>query len=186
MQWKEMVVESDAAADIEFEGADIAGKTATIKKGRISVKDLAIQRHGEAWPGWWGQIDIDEGKVARGLVDVAIRLEGKDARPAVRLLDAEDAIPSWATGLLAMEGLKASARIKWKGADVDFRLLRADAGSLALRGRLKKSGGHKAIGAFFARNGPLSVGIDIEEHGTSVHPFAGDSWMDERMAALDR
>ena len=118
-----------------------------------------------------------------GYVDTGYANEG---RLLVGLLDAEDVIPGWAAGLLTMEGLKASATVKKRGSDVDFKLLRAEGGSLALHGRLRKSGARDPAGAFLVRSGVLSVGIDIEQDGTGVKLLAGESWVNEKMAALDR
>ncbi|AUX20682.1 hypothetical protein SOCEGT47_011550 [Sorangium cellulosum] len=186
LRWKETRVKGDAAARLALDAADVWSPSARVRKSRIEIEDLAVERGGEAWPGWWARIDIDEARVARGLLEAAIRLECKDARPAVALLDAEDAIPGWATGLLTMEGLKASATVRREESDVDFRLLEAQGGNLALRGRLTKSDGREARGAFLVKSGPLSVGIDLAEDGAGVHPLVGDDWVNEKMAALGK
>lgn len=186
LTWKETRVKGDVEARVALDAADVLGPTATLGKSRIEIKDLEIEHQGEAWPGWWARIDIDDAKVGRGLMEAAIRLECKDALPAVKLLDAEDAIPGWAAGLLTMEGLKASATVRRKASDVDFRLLEAQGGNLAIRGRLTKSDGQEPLGAFLVKSGLLSVGIDLERDGAGVHPLVGDDWVNEKMAALGR
>jgi hypothetical protein len=186
MAWKETRAKADAVARLEIEGVDVFSRTAAIRKGRVEIDDLAIEHKGETWPDWWARIDIDEAKVGDGVVEAAVRLECKDAQPAVGLLDAEDVIPGWAAGLLTMEGLKASATVKKRGSDVDFKLLRVEGGSLTIHGRLRKSGARDPAGAFLVRSGALSVGIDIEQDGTGVKLLAGESWVNEKMAALDR
>ncbi|WP_437678639.1 hypothetical protein [Sorangium sp. So ce131] len=186
LAWKETRFKADATARIALDAADVLNPSATLRKSRIEIKDLAIEHEGEALPGWWARIDIDDAKVRKGLMEATIRLECKDARPAVKLLDAEDVIPGWASGLLTMDGLTASAKVQRKGDDVDFRLLEAQGGNLAIRGRLTKSDGRDALGAFLVTSGPLSVGIDLGADGAGVHPLVGDDWVNEQMAALGR
>ncbi|AUX29643.1 MULTISPECIES: hypothetical protein [Sorangium] len=186
LAWKETRVKGDVKARLSLDAANLLGPTARLGKSRIEIEDLAIEHEGEALPGWWARIDVDDAKVGRGLMEAAIRLECKDARPAVALLDAEDAIPGWAAGLLTMEGLKASATVRRKESDVDFRLLEAQGGNLAIRGRLTKSDGQEPLGAFLVKSGLLSVGIDLERDGAGVHPLVGDDWVNEKMAALGR
>ncbi|WP_437815985.1 hypothetical protein [Sorangium sp. So ce1078] len=184
LTWKETRVKGDVKARVALDAANVLGPTATLGKSRIEIKDLAIEHKGEALPGWWANIDIDDAKVGRGRMEAAIRLECKDAMPAVKLLDAEDVIPGWAAGLLTMEGLKASATVKRNASDVDFRLLEAQGGNLAIRGRLTKSDGQEPLGAFLVKSGLLSVGIDLERDGAGVHPLVGDDWVNEKIAAL--
>ncbi|WP_437318765.1 hypothetical protein [Sorangium sp. So ce385] len=186
LAWKETRVKGDIKARVAIDAANLLGPTAKLGKSRIEIEDLAIEHEGEALPGWWARIDVDDAKVGRGLMEAAIRLECKDARPAVALLDAEDAIPGWAAGLLTMEGLKASATVRRKESGVDFRLLEAQGGNLAIRGRLTKSDGQEPLGAFLVKSGLLSVGIDLERDGAGVHPLVGDDWVNEKMAALGR
>ncbi|WP_437726071.1 hypothetical protein [Sorangium sp. So ce861] len=186
LAWKETRLKGDVKARVAIDAANLLGPTAKLGKSRVEIEDLAIEHKGEALPGWWARIDVDDAKLGRGLMEAAIRLECKDARPAVALLDAEDAIPGWAAGLLTMEGLKASATVRRKESDVDFRLLEAQGGNLAIRGRLTKSDGQDPLGAFLVKSGLLSVGIDLERDGAGVHPLVGDDWVNEKMAALGR
>ncbi|WP_437652574.1 hypothetical protein [Sorangium sp. So ce1182] len=185
-KFKETTVKGDAEARFELEAADLMSSSARLRKSRIELKDVAVEHKGETWPDWWARVDIDEAKVGRGLMEAAVRIECKDALPAVKLLDAEDAIPGWAAGLLTMEGLKASATVRRKASDVDFRLLEAQGGSLAIRGRLTKSDGQDPLGAFLVRSGVLSVGIDLDREGAGVHPLVGDDWVNEKIAALGK
>ncbi|WP_437898279.1 hypothetical protein [Sorangium sp. So ce124] len=186
LQWKQTKVKGDVAARMKLDAVNVLNPTAKLREGRIDIEDLAIEHEGEALPGWWAHIDIEDAEVRRGLTEAAIRMECKDARPAVMLLDAEDAIPGWAAGLLAMEGLKASAKVKRADGGVDFRLLEAKGGDLAIRGRLTKSDGQTARGAFLVKSGLLSVGIALDRDGAGVHPLAGDDWVNEKMIALGR
>ncbi|WP_437943925.1 hypothetical protein WMF27_06210 [Sorangium sp. So ce281] len=186
LQWKQTKVKGDVAARMTLDAANVLNPTAKLRKGRIDIEDLAIEHEGEAVPGWWAHIDIEDAEVRRGLMEAAIRVQCKDARPAVMLLDAEDAIPGWAAGLLTMEGLKASAKVRRADAGVDFRLLEAKGGDLAIRGRLTKSDGQTPRGAFLVKSGLLSVGIALERDGAGVHPLASDDWVNEKMTALGR
>ncbi len=98
------------AARMTLDAADVLNPAAKLRKGRIDIEDLAIEHEGEAIPGWWAHIDIEDAEVRRGLMEAAIRVECKDARPAVMLLDAEDAIPGWAAGLLRWRGSRHPRR----------------------------------------------------------------------------
>lgn len=186
MKWKDTRVLGDVTVDLALENGDIAARTAALGASRVDVRDLAITHKGETWPEWWARVDIEKAKLEKKLIEATIKLECKDAQPAVGLLDAEDVIPGWAAGLLTMEGLKASATVRRSERDIDFKLLKAEGGSLAIRGRLKKPREGKPEGAFLVRSGILSVGIDIEEDGAGVHPLAGDTWVNEKMFAMDQ
>ncbi|WP_437280264.1 hypothetical protein WME90_06815 [Sorangium sp. So ce375] len=186
LRWKQTTLKGDVAARMKLDAANISNWTAKLREGRIDIEDLAIEHEGEALPGWWAHVDIEDAEVRRGLMEAAIRVECKDARPAVTLLDAEDVIPGWAAGLLSMEGLKASAKVRRTAGGVDFRLLEAQGGDLAIRGRLTKSDGQTARGAFLVKSGLLSVGIAIEQDGAGVHPLVGNDWVNEKMTALGR
>ncbi|WP_437591411.1 hypothetical protein [Sorangium sp. So ce1000] len=186
LQWKQTRVKGDVTARLKLDAASVSNPTAKLREGRIDVEDLAIEHEGATLPGWWAHIDIEEASVRRGLMEAAIRVECKDATPAVTLLDAEDVIPGWAAGLLSMEGLKASAKVSRAEGGIDFRLLEAKGGNLAIRGRLTKSDGRTARGAFLVKSGLLSVGIAIDRDGAGVHPLVGDDWVNEEMIALGR
>jgi hypothetical protein len=186
MKWKETRILGDATVEIGIERGDIAGRTASLRPSRVEIKDLAITHKGETWPDWWARIDIEKGTIDKKVLEASIKLECKDAQPAAGLLDAEDVIPAWAAGLLSMEGLKAAATVKRSERGIDFKLLKAEGGNLAIRGRLLKEKGGKPEGAFLVRSGILSVGINIEKDGAGVHPLAGDTWVNEKMVKLDK
>jgi hypothetical protein len=186
MSWKDTRVTTNAVAEFDIGDVNLAAKTATIRESRIEVKDVGIAYKGEKWSDWWLRANINDAKISEDTIEAAVKLECRDAEPAVGLLDARDVIPGWAAGLLTMEGLKASATVRKSDQGVDFKLLKAEGGSLSIRGRLKKSAGQEAIGAFLVKSGILSVGIKLEKDGPGVHPLASDSWVNEKMAGLDR
>jgi hypothetical protein len=51
---------------------------------------------------------------------------------------------------------------------------------------LKKDKGQEPVGAFLVKSGILSVGIKLEKDGPGIHPLATESWVNEKMAGLDR
>lgn len=186
MGWKDTRVTADAVAEFAIGDVNLAAKTAAVRESRVEVKNVGIAYKGEKWSDWWARININDAKISEKLIEAGIKLECRDAEPAVGLLDARDVIPGWAAGFLTLEGLKASATVRKSGDAVDFKLLKAEGGSFEMRGRLKKSTGREPLGAFLVRSGILSVGIELEKDGPGVHPLAGDSWVNEKMAGLDR
>jgi hypothetical protein len=186
MGWKDTRVTTNAVAEFALGDVNIHEKTATLRESRIEVKDVGITYKGTKWTDWWARVNINDAKISEKLIEGAIKIECRDAEPAVGLLDARDVIPSWAAGLLSMEGLKAAATVRKSGESIDFKLLKAEGGSLSIRGRLKKGTGQEPIGAFLVKSGILSVGIKLEKDGPGVHPLATDSWVNEKMSRLDR
>lgn len=187
MHWKHTVVEGEGSADIAIGSADPFGMQMALGRSRVEVKDIVIKHRDKTFPAWWAKVDIDKASISRGSAALSLRLQTKDAQPAVGLLDAEDVIPGWATGLLTMEGLTASANLTKRGDDIDFTLTRAKGGSLDIRGRLLAPGVGSLEGAFVVSSGPiLAVGILIDKEGVGIRPFAGDDWLKEKSAALGR
>lgn len=186
MGWKDTRVTTNAVAEFDIGDVNLAKKTATLRQSRIEVTDVGIKYKNETWSDWWARININDGKISEKLIEAGIKLECRDAEPAVGLLDARDVIPSWAAGLLSMEGLKAAATVRKSRGEVDFKLLKAEGGSLSIRGRLQKSTGEEPVGAFLVKSGILSVGIKLEKDGPGVHPLATESWVNEKMSRLNR
>lgn len=185
MGWKDTRVTTNAVAEFDIGDVNFAAKTATLRQSRIEVTDVGIKYKNETWSDWWARININDGTISQNLIEAGIKLECRDAEPAVGLLDAKDVIPGWAAGLISMEGLKAAATVKKSGSAVDFKLLKAEGGSLSIRGRLKKPTGEEPVGAFLVKSGILSVGIKLEKDGPGIHPLATDSWVNEKMSKLD-
>lgn len=186
VRFKETSIRGDALAEIAIESADARAKTFSVRNSKVEVSDVVFQHKGETYPAWWAKVELERAKVGQELIEARIKLKCKDAQPAVGLLDAEGVIPGWAAGFLTLEGLTASADVRRSESATDFKLLRAQGGSFEFHGRLKKPTQGKPEGAFLVRAGPLSVGISIDKDGTGVTPLAGDGWMNEKVAALDR
>jgi hypothetical protein len=187
MHWKHTVLKGEGSADIAIGSADPLGMEMALGRSRVEVKDIVIKHRDETFPAWWAKVDIDKASISRNSAALSLRIQTKDAQPAVGLLDAEDVIPGWAAGLLTMEGLTASANLTKRGDDIDFTLTRAKGGSLDIRGRLLAPGVGPLEGAFVVSNGPvLTVGILIDRDGVGVRPFAGDDWLKEKSAELGR
>lgn len=186
MGWKDTRMTANAVAELAIGDVNIAAKTASLKESRLEVTDVGIDYKGQKWSDWWARVNINDAKISEKLIEAGIKIECRDAEPAVGLLDAKDVIPGWAAGLLSMEGLKASATVRKSGGDVDFKLLKAEGGNLYIRGGLKKDKGQEPVGAFLVKSGILSVGIKLEKDGPGIHPLATESWVNEKMAGLDR
>jgi hypothetical protein len=186
MGWKDTRVTTNAVAEFDIGEVNIGAKTASIKQSRIEVTDVGINYKGHTWSDWWARVNINDAQISEKLIEAGIKIECRDAEPAIGLLDAREVIPGWAAGLISTEGLKAAATVRKSGGSVDFKLLKAEGGNLSIRGRLKKPTGKEPIGAFLVKSGVLSVGIKLEQDGPGIHPLATESWVNEKMSKLDR
>lgn len=114
------------------------------------------------------------------------RAELRDATPALAVLAAEDEIPGWLASALPLGGLEIQGALdrRCRLTDVHFRAVQG--GPLQASGRVQ-SEPDSVAGAFLVRLSaiePVSAGIGFGST-TEMQPFAGESWLQARLRALD-
>jgi len=186
VRWRDTTLAGDGEGKIRLDSADLLTMKVAIGKSHLELRDVVVQRKGDAWPAWWSTLDVEEGELGAESVGVTVNARCKDGRPAIELLEAGGALPSWAGGLTSLDNVTLHASIAHADHRLDFQLLRAHAGSLDVRGRLQRPDGGHPVGAFLLRSGAVSAGIAIAPEGTGVKLFEGDAWLDERIAKLGR
>jgi hypothetical protein len=184
LRWRDATLKGDSEGSIRLDAADVLARKVTIGKSHLELRDVVVERKGDASPPWWSTLDVESGELGAGVEGVTVDVRSKDARPAIELLEAGNVLPSWIGKLLRLENLAVRAKIEHKDHRLDFQLFRARAGTLDVRGRLERPDGGRAVGAFLIKSGPLSLGLGITSSGTGLAPFGSDAWLDERMSNL--
>ena len=147
---------------------------------RIALTEMSTA--GDAHPSrdWWGRFDFDRARLRDGL-DARPHVTCRDARPLYTLLGAQ--LPGWAEGILRLDGLEASARVRLAHDLVDVQDLDAAGGNFHLAGRYRERGNDRQ-GAFLIERGALAVGVEIAGGASRVRLLGARSWF--ARAAGDR
>ncbi len=143
----------------------------------VATADAAGITHGPR--NWWGRFELPEARLTSGL-DALARVTCRDARPLYTLLGAN--LPGWAQGILKLDGLEASARVRLGHGLVDVRGLDAKGGKFHLAGLYRESGADRR-GAFLLETGPLAVGVEIAGGASHVKLLGARSWFEGARAA---
>jgi hypothetical protein len=97
----------------------------------------------------------------------------RDARPLYTLFGAK--LPGWAEGILKLEGLKATGRVRLGNRLLDMEDLEASGGKFHIAGRYRQKGEDRR-GAFLVETGILAVGIAIDGPSSKVKLFGAKNW----------
>jgi hypothetical protein len=151
--------------DVEKDDMEISGS-------RVELSDITTTgtKHDER--DWWGRFDIVAGRLHNGL-SARTSVACRDARPLYTLVAAK--LPGWAEGILKLEGMKGTARVRLAGNLIDVEGLEVSGGKFHIAGRYlqKKDARH---GAFLVETGPLAVGVAIEGPGSHVKLLGARKW----------
>jgi hypothetical protein len=106
---------------------------------------------------------------------------GRDAPPPrpVLAMAFGDSLPRFVIGLIAMPGLRASARVVASAHQLAMLDLDARGGDVAIRGSYAERDDHRRA-AIVARKAFLSVGIRVDDDGVRLRLFRLQRWLRER------
>ena len=123
-------------------------------------------------PPWWGRFEAKE--VEFDPTHVIADLTGKmrDARPIVYVFDAKGSLPTWARGLLSLDGLEAGAHFETGPDRIELDDLEAAGGLFEVGGHLREKGGRRE-GELYVGNGLLGVKIPLDTGAGSAKPAIG-------------
>ena len=139
---------------------------------RIALTEVATAGDPHPSEDWWGRFDFDHARLRDGL-DARPRVTCRDARPLYTLLRAQ--LPGWAEGILKLDGLEASARVRLAHDLVEVQDLDANGGRFHLAGRYRERGDIRQ-GAFLVERGALAVGVEISGGASRVRLLGARSW----------
>jgi hypothetical protein len=151
--------------DVEHDDMEISGSHAA-----LSNVVTAGTAHDER--AWWGRFDIASGRIHDGL-SARTAVSCRDARPLYTLFGAK--LPGWAEGILKLEGVKATARVRLAGKLIDMEDLDANGGKFHIAGRYREKGDDRR-GAFLVETGILAVGVAINGPSSSIKLLGARKW----------
>jgi len=154
---------------------DMARNILEISGSRIDLTEIATSGASHDERDWWGHFEFPSGQLRDGLTANTV-VEARDARPLYTLFRAD--LPGWAEGLLKLEGIRSTARVRLSSDLVDVRDLEAEGGKFHISGEYSERGDRER-GAFLVRTGLLSVGIDIEEGKGRLKLLGARKWFEE-------
>lgn len=151
--------------DVEHDDMEISGS-------QVALSNVVTTGTAHDERDWWGRFDITSGRIHNGL-SAQSAVSCRDARPLYTLFGTK--LPGWAEGILKLEGVKATARIRLAGEVVDLEDLEASGGKFHIAGRYRSKGDDRH-GAFLVETGPLAVGVAISGSSSSVKLLGARKW----------
>jgi hypothetical protein len=160
--------------DPESESLDVTGS-------RVEMRDVAVSGASAATTDWRGDVLLAPASLRFAgdpLFDGVVGLEARDARPVLAMAFG-DSLPRFVIGLIAMPGLRASARVVASAHQLAMLDLDARGGDVAIRGSYAERDDHRRA-AIVARKAFLSVGIRVDDDGVRLRLFRLQRWLRER------
>ncbi len=154
--------------DVEHNDMEISGS-------HIALSDVVTTGTAHDERDWWGRFTISSGRIRDGL-SAQTSVSCRDARPLYTLLAVK--LPGWAEGILKLEGLEATARVRLASPLLDMEELEADGGKFHIAGRYREKGDDRH-GAFLVETGPLAVGVAIQGPSSSIKLLGARKWFAE-------
>jgi hypothetical protein len=142
----------------------------------VDMKDTRIDQGARTW---FGHVDLVKAEAHDGPVVFVgdLKVRGRDARPLLTFFPVD--LPSWMTGLLDLEGLAGTMKLKVGDDLVAVENVAGKGGDFSVEGSyLKKA--NAAGGAFLVSWHMLTVGFDIRNDHVGVVPLGASSWYRER------
>jgi hypothetical protein len=156
------------AWDVEHDNMEISGS-------HVALEDIVTSGTAHDERNWWGRFDITSGRIHNGLsAETAVAC--RDARPLYTLIGTP--LPGWAEGILKLEGVKATARVRFASRLIDMENLEANGEKFHIAGRYRQNGDDRQ-GAFLIETGILAVGVDIHGTSSSVKLLGARKWFAE-------
>ncbi len=148
---------------------DVSGSGAKIRNIVVDGKPAASS-HGDAW--------LEQGtlRLDRPDLEGLAALDVTDATPL--LASAREHVPGPFRSLLDLPRLIASAQLSVDARRAELRQLEARGGKLNVNGLFAAGRGDR-LGAFVVQGGPLTVGVGVDPHGTSIHLFGLSGWLEQ-------
>jgi hypothetical protein len=154
--------------DVEHDDMEISGS-------HVALSNVITTGTTHDERDWWGKFDITSGRIHNGL-SAQTTVSCRDARPLYTLFGTK--LPGWAEGVLKLEGVKATARVRLAGKLLDLEDLEASGGKFHIAGRYHEKGNDRR-GAFLVETGPLAVGVAINGPSSSIKLLGARKWFQE-------
>jgi len=181
-RYPEGTVAGRAAGRLAIPRWDVENGNLDVSGSRVELTGVTTEgtRHDER--DWWGRFEIVSGRF-HGDFAAQTSVACRDARPLYTLFAAK--LPGWAEGLLKMEGIQATGRVRLGSRSVEVENLEASGGKFTIAGRYRD---RKDVrdGAFLLETGILAVGVSIEGDQSHVKLLGARKWFEGAGAAPAR
>jgi hypothetical protein len=164
-----------AKGRLEIPSWDVEHGNMEISGSHVDLSDILTIRTPRDERDWWGRFNVPTGRLHDGLA-AQTAVSCRDARPLYTLFRAD--LPGWAQGLLKLEGVNATARVRVAHDLVDVEDMEASGGKFHIAGRYRQEGS-ATRGAFLVETGPLAVGIAIDGESSHVKLLGARKWFRE-------
>lgn len=154
--------------DVEKDDMEISGS-------RVELADITTTRTKHDERNWWGRFDIVSGRLHDGL-SARTSVACRDARPLYTLVAVN--LPGWVEGILKLEGMKGTARVRLASDLIDVENLDVSGGKFHIAGRYRQKKEDRR-GAFLVETGSLAVGVAIEGPASHVKLLGARTWFQE-------
>ena len=154
--------------DMERDVLDISGS-------RIDLTDIATSATAHNERDWWGHFQFASGQLRGGLTASTV-IEARDARPLYTLFRAN--LPGWAQGILRLNGIRATARVRLGSDLIEVRGLDAQGGNFHIAGEYEEKK-NREKGAFLVETGLLAVGLEIDSPASRLHLLGARKWFEQ-------
>jgi hypothetical protein len=141
----------------------------------LDVKDASIGSS----RGWWGHVDLAKAEARDGPVAFVADLKsrGRDVRPLLAFFPVD--LPSWVSGILDLDGLAGTMKLRLGDDLVAVENLAGKGGDFTIEGSYLQKANAKG-GAFLVSWHMLTVGVDIRGDVVGLVPLGASSWYRDR------
>jgi hypothetical protein len=171
----ERTVRGAVRANVFARRIDFPGGSVAFDGTRVRLRDVSLE--GAAGVPWGGTLEARQARLAfaDGSLDAHLSARLGDGRPLAALVPSGP--PKWFAGLLDLRDFEASGRLRASRGFLALSPARAEAGTFSIDADWRQARGRR-WGALLVRKGALSLGLGLEENGTSLHP-GGEGWFAE-------
>lgn len=159
------------ARRIDFPGGNVA-----FDGTRFRLQNVSLE--GAAGAPWGGAVETRQAhlRLTDGSFDAHLSARLGDGRPLVALVPSGP--PKWIAGLLDLRDFEATGRLRSRPELLALSPARAEAGTFSIDADWRQARGRR-WGALLVRKGALSLGVGLEEKGTSLHLIGAARWFAE-------
>ena len=164
LAFRERQLSGSLMIDARLNDGDLRNMTFDSSGSRVSLSNLQLADDARS-AGWWADLELAEGRLTwqRPLVlDSQLRLAMRDSGPLVDLFVSAANERRWLRNLLTVRDIRGSARLDMRQQRLDIRELELSGQGRELRANLRL-GEASPRGVFYARYGPLALGVALAD-----------------------
>lgn len=149
--------------------------------GVLNLEGVSLRAGAVETAGYWVRASA-EGTRFVGFpprtMEGRVVVQGKDGAPLATYLAKDSGLPRVLSPLLTTGPLEATCDVRQTKVGWDVDVGKAKVGSVEAKGHYRTRGASR-YGAFLARAGLLSTGLELKDGNLAVSPLAGEGWLAE-------